>query len=149
MTDNSKTYTSVIDDCVDNSMDYIDINIYVTCPNGSEWRKTLSLNKRNGEAWDSATCYSEGKDTCFDEPTEHTPPIVTLMFNERFDEAAALLKAAYNRQTSVKDHAEEMLTVLKSVHVGLRDLICDPNAHDLKSLKAHVKHTIDKVEGRK
>jgi hypothetical protein len=150
MTDNSKTYTSVIDtEVYDNGMDYLDINIYVKCPDGSEWRRTLSMNKKRRDGWSSVDCYAASKDDLFDEAAKVPPDVVRIMFGERWEEAIALLKAEYARQTDVKDHAEEMLEVLKGVYVGLRDLICDPNAQDLKSLRDYAKHTIDKVEGRK
>jgi len=144
----SKTYTSVIDDRPDNGTDYIDINIYVTCPDGSEWRKTVSLNKKSGKLDGAVLCYAESKDTCFDEPKYHPSTLVSLMFNERFDEAATLLREAHNRQTNVKDHAEEMLKVLKSVYVDLRDRY-DPPSYILNDMKERVKQVIDKVEGRK
>jgi hypothetical protein len=145
MTDNSKTYTSVIDtEVYDNGMDYLDVNVYVTCPDGDEWRKTVSLNKRSGKLDGSVICYAESKDTCFGEPEYHPPTLVSLMFNERFDEAATLLKEAYRRQTSVKDHAEEMLTVLKVVCQFL-----DKGRGHSPHVLAAVKNTIDKVEGRK
>jgi hypothetical protein len=146
----NKTYTSVIDtEVYDNGMDYLDVNIYVTCPDGDEWRKTVSLNKRSGKLDGSVICYSEGKDTCFDEPKYHPPMLVSLMFNERYEEAKQLLRAERTRQTSVKDHAEEMLEVLKKTYRLLEDL------HHLGHLKHYapfrdsVKHMIDKVEGKK
>jgi len=144
MTDNSRTYTSVIDTQVyDNGMDYLDVNVYVTCPDGSEWRQTVSLDKRSGSVWESVICYAEGKDDCFGEAKVDPPKVVGAMFVDRFDEAATLLKAAHNRQTSVKDHADEMLKVLKGVHEFLNRWGGSPH------IVATLKHTIDKVEGRK
>ena len=144
MTDNSKTYTSVIDtEVYDNGMDYLDINIYVTCPDGSEWRKTVSLDKRSGSVWESVICYADSKDDCFEEAAKDPPKVVGAMFVDRFDEAATLLKAEYAQQTSVKDHAEEMLKVLKGVYEFLNRWGGSPH------IVATLKHTIDKVEGKK
>jgi hypothetical protein len=110
----NKTYTSVIDtEVYDNGMDYLDVNVYVTCPDGSEWRRTVSLNKRIGRLDGSVTCYAE-KRGCFEEAAEDPPDLVEAMFDERFDEAATLLKEAYRQQISVKDHADEMLQALKN-----------------------------------
>jgi hypothetical protein len=143
----NKTYTSVIDtEVYDNGMDYLDVNIYVTCPDGDEWRKTLSLNIRSGALDGSVICYSEGKDYSFEEATENPSTLVSLIFNERFDEAATLLKEAYRRQTSVKDHAEEMLKTLKSAVWMLERDFIDPQKLTVIE-KCHA--TINKVEGRK
>lgn len=143
MNDNSKTYTSSIDTKVyDNGMDYLDINIYVTCPDGSEWRKTVSLDKRSGSVWESVICYADSKDDCFEEAAKDPPKVVGAMFVDRFDEAATLLKAAHSRQTNVKDHAEDMLKTLKGVHEFLNRWGGSPH------IVATLKHTIDRVEGR-
>jgi len=144
----NKTYTSVIDtEVYDNGMDYLDVNIYVTCPDGSDWRRTVSMNKKSGNEWASVTCYA-GKHGCFEEAAEVAPLVVSSMFEDRMIEAKQLLRAAHNRQTNVKDHAEEMLKVLKSVYVDLRDRY-DPPSYILNDMKERVKQVIDKVEGRK
>jgi hypothetical protein len=96
MTDNSKTYTSVIDTKVyDNGMDYLDINIYVTCPDGSEWRRTVSMDKKRQDGWSILDCYAASKYDLFDQTAKVTPDVVRLMFGERREEAIALLKAEY------------------------------------------------------
>jgi hypothetical protein len=141
MTDNRKTYTSVIDtEVYDNGMDHLDINIYVTCPDGSKWRRTVSINKERQNA-SIVDCYAASKDDAFDEAAKVPPYIVRMMFEERWEEALALLKAAYARQ-NVKDHAEDMLKTLKSVHDFLNRWGGSPY------ILATLKHTIDKVEGR-
>jgi hypothetical protein len=152
MTDNSRTYTSVIDTRVhDNGMDYLDINIYVTCPDGSEWRRTVSMNKNRQDGrqpreqaseWSIVDCYAESEYALFDEAAKVPPDGVRMMFGERWEEAIALLKTEYARQTNVKDHAEEMLKTLKGVHEFLNRWGGSPH------IVATLKHTIDKVEGR-
>ena len=139
----NKTYTSVIDtEVYDNGMDYLDVNVYVTCPDGSEWRKTVSLDKRR-KMLNYVTCYSEGKDVCFEEAAVDPPDVVEAMFDDRMNEAATLLREAYRQQTNVKDHAEEMLKVLKDTYEFLNRWGGSPH------ILATLKHTIDKVEGRK
>jgi hypothetical protein len=146
MTDNSRTYTSVIDtEVYDNGRDYLDVNIYVTCPDGSEWRRTVSINKER----QGLLCCKQRRVDCddsFDEAAKVPPYIVRMMFEERWEEALALLKAEYARETSVKDHAEEMLKTLKSAVWMLERDFIDPQKLTVIE-KCHA--TINKAEGRK
>ncbi len=107
MTDNSKTYTSVIDSSVcDNSKyGYFDVNIYVTCPDGSEWRLTVSMDAADGSVWDSVICFAADGLDFFDEAENLPPAGVSSLFGELRPKATAMLRAAYAKGSKAEEDA--------------------------------------------
>jgi hypothetical protein len=146
MNKTAKTYTTNIGSVSeDDSSLYV--HIYVTCPDGSEWRFTVSLNKANNCNPEERIAFSA---TDRDEFVTATtcPDIVKLLFEERLEEAGALLRATHAQRIKAKEHAGEMLTALKRVYACLRDRLYKPEDHDLRDIRDYVKLTLNAIEGK-
>lgn len=89
----NKTYTSSVWPVIEGSEGYLDANIYVVCPDGSEWRRTVSMEQGNGKICDFVTCYAKSNEDCFDDVAEAPPPVVEFMFRERLPEVVLMLRA--------------------------------------------------------
>jgi len=143
MNTTAKTYTTSIGSVSEDDASLY-VHIYVTCPDGSEWRRTIYLDKVHKCNPQHTTNYSATDQDSFVSVTI-IPDIVDLLFCERLEEAGALLRATHAQRIRAKEHAEEMLTALKKVYADLRDYI-DPTAQDLKNIRDYVKLTLNAVE---